>query len=155
MIKIELDNRQVIEALDRLIQAGTDMAPVFQDIGEYLVDSTKQRFASGTAPDGSPWAPLSPVTVARKGHGQPLIGESRRLSNEIFSLATAEDVAVGSPLEYAATQHYGASRGAFGQTRRGSPIPWGNIPAREIVGLSDHDEVQVLDILSEHLEAAV
>jgi len=66
MIKIEIDDRQVLDALRRLQKAAADLRPAFQDIGEYLVDATKRRFAAGTAPDGAPWAPNRPATLARK-----------------------------------------------------------------------------------------
>lgn len=35
-------------------------------IGERLVKSTRERFKTQTAPDGTPWAPLKPATIRRK-----------------------------------------------------------------------------------------
>lgn len=35
-------------------------------IGERLVESTRQRFKTQTAPDGTPWTPLKPATIRRK-----------------------------------------------------------------------------------------
>jgi hypothetical protein len=49
---------------------------------------------------------------------------------------------------YAGVQQEGAERGAFGQTKHGSPIPWGDIPAREMFGVSQDDEVEVVHILT-------
>jgi hypothetical protein len=56
MIKIDIDDTQVLAALNRLIEAGTDLQPALKDIGEYLVVSTRDRFQQGVAPDGTPWA---------------------------------------------------------------------------------------------------
>lgn len=151
MIKIEIDDREVLAALQRLAAAGSDLTPVYQDIGEYLVDATKRRFAAGEAPDGTPWAPLSPVTVARKGHNKPLIGESGRLGTEIHYLVLGDGVEVGSSLEYAGTQQLGAKAKSF----TGGKSPWGDIPARPFLGLSAEDKSNVLDILQEHLEGAL
>lgn len=40
-----------------------NFGPVFKAIGEDLVKSTKKRFASATAPDGTPWEPNTEVTL--------------------------------------------------------------------------------------------
>lgn len=53
MISIEFNASQVTGALDRLSGAMSDLSPVMQDIAEYLVVSTKERFPAGTAPDGT------------------------------------------------------------------------------------------------------
>lgn len=150
MIEIEFDGQQVLSALNRLIQAGADLKPAYQDIGEYLVRSTKQRAGTGVGPDGTPWAALSPATIKRKKHGKPLVGESKRLLSEIHYLVTNDGVEVGSPMEYAATMQFGAAKHSF----TGGRTPWGDIPAREFLGLSAEDEMAVLDILQEHLEMA-
>ncbi len=151
MITIEIDDREIQAALRRLQQQIGDLTPVMQEIGEYLVQSTKDRFARGEAPDGTPWAPNSPVTLARKKGNRPLIGESRRLSSEIFYGAGRDFVEVGSALEYAAVQQFGARAGQFGKTRRGAPIPWGPIPARRFIGLSDDDRHNILTLIALHL----
>lgn len=154
MIKIEIDDRAVLSALNDLLRRGQDLRPAFQDIGELLVASTKRRFSEGEAPGGTPWAPNKPSTLARKHDARPLIGASHRLSTEIHYRATADSLEVGSPMEYAATQQFGASKGKFGATRHGVPIPWGNIPARPFLGLSQADERNILDTLNEYLAGA-
>lgn len=40
--------------LGKLANAGRDLTPVFADIGEYLVRTTKDRFRTQEAPDGTP-----------------------------------------------------------------------------------------------------
>lgn len=151
-IKIVIDDAQVLSALDRIVHTASDLTPVMQEIGEVLVESTKRRFAQGRAPDGAPWAPNRPSTLARKRDPRPLIGESRRLSNEIFPRAGRDFVEVGSALEYSAVQQFGARKGQFGRTRRGAPIPWGTITARPFVGLSDEDRRNIIDIVLEALD---
>jgi phage virion morphogenesis protein len=174
MIQVEIDDKQVMAALNRLLETGADMTPAMRDIGEYLVTSTRQRFQDGVAPDGTPWAPNSATTfdlligglgksnfgksgrLNKRGAGRvagkkPLIGETKQLSTKIFPRATAHSVEVGSPLEYAATQQFGAKKHSF----TGGKTPWGDIPARPFLGLSDDDQRAVLDILQEHLEGAL
>lgn len=156
--KIHYRSEGVRNALKRLQARAGDMGPAFRDIGEYLIASTKARFAKGVAPDGSAWAPKSQTTIdayRARGEGaltRPLIGPASRLSSEITYRARGDGVTVGSSLIYSAVQQFGAAAGAFGKTRRGAPIPWGRIPARPFLGLSRDDERNVVDIIEEHLD---
>ena len=151
---LEFNDREVQAGLGRLLAAGTNQRPYLAAIGNALVDSTRLRFADGVAPDGAKWAPLSPVTAAlRRGGkgGQPLL-DTGRLRNSIASNVGADYVEVGTNVVYARMQHFGARRGAFGRgkyrTRKGSfPIPWGDVPARPILGISTEDRAEILEIL--------
>lgn len=190
MIKIEINDHDVTAMLHRLYGVLGNLRPVMQDIGEYGVVSTKERFKDGTAPDGRKWDPNRPSTIMeylrRRGGDtsrrpgeksanpyfgkrdgrlnkrgatlvsgkRPLIGETKRLSNEINYRADGSSVAIGSSLIQAAVQQFGAKRGSFGSTKGGRPIPWGDIPAREFLGLSAKDKDVVLGIINEHLAAA-
>ena len=86
------------------------------------------------------------------GAKKPLIGETRRLSTEISYQIAADGVEVGSSMQYAAVQHFGAKKGEFGRTRRGAPIPWGDIPPRPFLGISEVDRAAILDIIADHLQ---
>ena len=161
MFKIEFNAAPIFDYLAQASKVLDDMTPVYQDIGEYMVGSTKERFQQGVAPDGSAWAPKKPSTIARylaAGDGnrpKPLIGPSQRLSNEITPLATRDSVEIGSSLEYSGVMQNGAAKGAFGTNSRGGPIPWGNIPARVWLGISDTDERNIIEIVDEHLGSAI
>lgn len=50
--------------------------------------------------------------------------------------------------------HHGARKGQFGRTSRGAPIPWGNIPARDFLGVSADDRVGIVDVLRRHIRGA-
>lgn len=172
MITLEIDDRAVRRVLSDLAQRVADPTPALRDIGEYMVASTRRRFAAGRAPDGTAWAPNSPVTItrylrnyggsfSRRGRGltkrgaaraaakRPLIGETRRLSSEIAYRLIPGGVEVGSSLVYSAVQQFGARRGQFGRTRRGAPIPWGDIPARPFMGVSADDRDRIIAIMAE------
>ncbi len=147
---------QLREAQERL----ANPEPMYQDIGEYLVDSHRQRFLRSEAPDGTTWADKSLVTLERYrrlGDGdrsKPLIGPSRRLGTELHYYASRSDVEFGSNLAYSGVMQEGAAKGAFGADRHGRPIPWGNIPARVWLGLSDTDERNIVDLADEHVGGA-
>lgn len=152
---VRLDSARVLDVLAAVTAGARNPAPLYKAIGEDLVASTKGRFATSTAPDGSRWAPNSQATfeayLARfsnttrkdgrlntKGAGvvmgkRPLVGQSRQLAQQIFYQVTGNGLEIGSPMEYAAMQQFGGTKADF-------PHLWGDIPARPYLGLSSQDE---------------
>lgn len=159
MYRLEINDQQITARLNQLAEGMEDMTSAMQEIVEFLVVTTKHRFPAGVAPDGTPWAPKSPTTLAayaQRGDRQdprPLFGPTGALSSNIFGVATPSSAEVGSALIYSAVMQFGAGKGAFGVNGRGSPIPWGNIPARPFLGLSEADQAGILDITAEYLDA--
>lgn len=137
----EFKDGAVRDAVRRALGKLRDMKPLYRDIAEYMVKATRARFRTGTAPDGSQWAPKSQATLdryKRLGYGnlpRPLIGAGKALSRQIQRYATAEGAVIGSSLIYSGVMQDGAAEGAFGQDKRGRPIPWGRIPARAWLGM--------------------
>lgn len=161
MISLDFNAAPIFARLEHARAVLKDMSPVYDDIAEYMIEATRGRFRTGTGPDGKRWREKSPTTLAAylaRGDGNrpdPLIGPSRRLSTEIARLVTRDGVEIGSSLEYSAVMQHGARKGAFATTSRGGPIPWGDIPARVWLGISDEDERNILDIVDEHLADAM
>lgn len=159
MFNIQFNVGRSRAALREAIDALEDPTPMFKDIGEYMVEATRQRFTKGVSPDGTAWAPKSAVTLERYqklGYGnlrRPLIGPGKRLSREIQKFVSKGGVVVGSSLIYSGVMQNGAAKGAFGRDARGRPIPWGRIPARVWLGISDADEVAIVEITDEYLES--
>lgn len=157
MLKLEVKNDRISIALAQVSAALDDDTKLMTNIGEELAASTKRRFLAGEAPDGTKWAPKSEHTLrsyGAKGDPRPLFGPSGRLSSEIKSEAERGRVEIGSALIYAAVMHGGAEAGAFGSTSGGQPIPFGDIPPRPFLGVSDQDEEDILAIGTEWLERA-
>ena len=65
MIGVQFNAGASRQALKNAIHAIEDLTPVYNDIGEYMVETTRQRFVSGTAPDGTRWAPKRQATLDR------------------------------------------------------------------------------------------
>lgn len=148
-IVIEIDSKNVLDALNRLQQAAARPRPALLEIGEELVESTKKRFGAQTAPDGSRWARNSAVTIKRKGRNQPLTGETGTLMSQInYQLLNDATLEVGSPTVYAAMQQFGGTKEQF-------PHLWGDIPARPFIGISDTDEKTILDVIVQYLRDQV
>lgn len=175
MLSLKLEDIDAQRTLAALIAAGANTRPLMKKIGEGLTDSTKDRFASTTAPDGSRWLPnkASTLTLFLAEHStnfkknklgvdrltrlgakrvfdkNPLTGISKILRTTINYNATAEGVDIGSPQDYAGTQQFGAAARSF----KGGKSPWGNIPARPFLGVSSDDEQLIVDATLDFLDS--
>lgn len=120
-IRIEVDDRPVVDALNRLVAASADLRPVLKVIGEHMVQSTELRFDRQTTPDGAQWAPLSPQTRASKKHAK-ILTESQRLRRSIVYQVTGDGaVEVGTNVVYAAIHQFG------GTIERAAHSSWGHL----------------------------
>lgn len=168
-ITAKLDERQIIKALDQLLERGSRLAPAFKNIGEELLRSTRERFSSQTDPDGRPWEKLKAGTIAAKaarGHSTKILRRRGYLSDTIRCQAGENGVRVGTNRVYGAIHQLG------GQTKahvirpvkgkalawpggrhpvRGVNHPGSKIPARPYLGLSNRDRERVLEIVADHL----
>ena len=167
MIVVGLNAADFDKGLRNLELAAVNLLPVCEDIGQEVVNTTLRRFETSTAPDGTKWEPNSPVTMGRligtnmrKKDGtlnkrgelrvaskKPLISESRLLSTEVHSVVGPTGVTVGSNKVQAAMMHFGGKKADF-------PHLWGDIPARNFVGLSAADEREILALMLDHLQRA-
>lgn len=129
------------EAISKLgMLASFDMAELSADAGAILESSTKRRFEIKRGPDGSAWADWSPEYAATRGdHHSLLVGENDLLTS-IQSYATGTEAIVGSNLIYAAIQNLGGEE--VGK----------NIPAREFLGVSDEDIIDLRHLVTGRLE---
>lgn len=177
MLKIDFDYSPAEAALNRLVKTTTDIRPAFVEIGERLVEVSKQSFERSASPDGQAWVPNSPATIiaylekisgsfkkkdgklSKKGidrviSKKPLIGESRDLSRQFSYSADASSLVVRNTQIYAAIQQFGGTKSAF-------PQLWGDIPARPFMPLnadgspSPVAEKIVLEIVERHIQDAL
>ncbi|MDH5785334.1 MAG: phage virion morphogenesis protein [Chromatiales bacterium] len=141
-IYIDIENDSAAKkVLQQLLEVGQNLDAPFADIGEYLLNSHRERWARQEAADGTPWAPLAPKTVKRKKKNQNKILVLEGDLRDLLRYQTAPD-----GLEFGTDRIYGATH-QFGDEERG-------IPARPPLGLTEEDRVEILDILQEHLERA-
>ncbi|WP_448093557.1 phage virion morphogenesis protein [Pseudomonas lini] len=153
MLDVVLDDSSVGKALEELVGRLGNLTTPFNDIAEYLHQSTDDRFRQKVAPDGSPWAPLSAVTLARK-KGTGILREKGTLQDTLRKQVTSTELAFGTDRPYGAVHQFGQKKGASGSSK-GRPIPWGDIPARPYLGLSSEDETEVILIIHDYLSEPV
>ncbi len=149
--EITFDDRRVVEALDRLRMLDRDAKPLLDAIGTGLVASTEARFQSGTAPDGTPWAPLNPAYAEFRRPGPTLV-QSSALMRSITFRAGYHTLRIGSPLIYAGVHQWGATirpvRAKALAFQMGGHLVLARkvtIPARPYLGISDEDEEMILE----------
>ena len=156
---ITVYDREVRDALTRLREAGADMMPAMRDIAGVLESAAQFSFQHQSSPDGEKWPDLSDHTKARRRKRRKWPGQilhvSGRLAGSITSSYDADSAIAGTNVIYAVTHQYGAVRGEFGATRSGRPIPFGDIPARAFLGVSDDLVDEVLHEVATHLTNAV
>ena len=146
MIEVEVDDREILRALQNLINRTGNIRPALREIGDALVESTHKRFGTTTAPDGTQWELNSVLsTLLYKDHDRPLTGETGKLNDQItYNLIGNDTVEIGSTMEYAAMQQFGGTKAEF-------PHLWGDIPARPFLGISSDDEEKILSIIQDYL----
>ena len=158
MITIEINDALISAALASAISQLGDMTNVMEQVALTMRDQTKDRFGEHQAPDGTPWAARSAATLAAYDRRAKKVGGlgawggilryGGQLSGNIASASGPDFAEVTSPEPYAAMMQFGGTKAAF-------PHLWGDIPARPFFGLSDENETDILDTISEALAAAL
>lgn len=141
MIRIEIDDREVRQALEELRRRTSNMTPAMHTIGQALMEGSRERIFSGRDWTGQPFAPNSPATLARKKGNKPLINGKTFVTSRLFYKTSADSVIVGASAKQAAVLQFGAKKGAFGATKRGAKIPWGDIPARRYLPIREDGQL--------------
>lgn len=167
LIEITYDDREVLAVLKELQARAADLEPALLEIGEDLVPRWKRRFDTSTGPDGRRWLPNTQTSIIRYLEGQsgsfgkrgkitkkgaaramakrPLVQEGYLRDTLEYQL-DGDTLLIGSPQKYAAVQQFGAERGSLGKG-----APWGDIPARPFLGVSDEDRATILQTLTDYL----
>ncbi|MXW01612.1 MAG: phage virion morphogenesis protein [Holophagales bacterium] len=140
----QVEFRRVSERLDRLVRDTDDLTPAMRAVSEYLLYRAETSFENESAPDGAPWAPLSPATIRerrRSGKDGPILQRDRRLFNSLDTDHGRDFAATGTNLVYASTQQFG---------RRSDGVEV--IPARPFLGVARRDGDEITDIVARYLE---
>ena len=156
VIRVDVRADETQKLLAELQRRTGNIQPAMEGIGQILVSNTQQRFVDQVDPDGLPWKELSAATLARRrkaGSGAQILRDTERLASSI-TYNTGGTVELGTNVVYAGTHQYGAKKGSYGRTRKGGPIPWGDIPARPFFGYNDQDQADVLELLQRYIDAS-
>lgn len=177
MLEVTIDTSTVGNTLGDLIERLGDLTTPLNDIAEYLHQSTDDRFRQQVAPDGSPWAPLAPSTLARKKGGR-ILRDKGTLQDTLRHNVSNNELAFGTDRPYGAIHQLGgkiehAARSQQVYFRQGKDGSVGNrfvkknksnfaqwatrgassteMHARPYLGLSSEDETEILAIVGDYL----
>lgn len=162
-----LDDAPVLEGLDRLLAGLADPQLLLEQIASYGIASTRERFMTETAPDGSRWAPLNPAYAEMKGGGIEILTRSGALRSSLNLRLGLTEVSWGSPMLYSRIHQLGgvikpknAAALAFslGGGRGLSPVHLVRvqsvtIPARPYLGISPADGEEITAIAGRYLRS--
>jgi phage virion morphogenesis protein len=150
-LRLELDLGDAFAYLTRIENGLGDAKPLFTEIGSALEGSTRERFETKRAPDGTPWLDISPGWRAHKkakGLAEGILTmRGDLLSSIAFEAGTDFVEIVAGPQEYAAIHQFGGTEGmAAGPAA---------IPARPYLGLSADDEVEIREATDDWLRGLI
>ncbi len=154
-MRLEADvsgNERIQRALRELAETINPQmkARLMSEIGADYVDFVKTEvFDKERSPQRKKWAKLKPSTIRLKNwsgntRGAEFVGTwTGDLVASLKFRVVGDSVLIGSDLIYAGTFHFLVKKGAFGN---GSP--WGDIPARPFLGVSDRADKRILKVMN-------
>lgn len=113
MIKIEIQDRSVLDAFNRLLAATGDPSPAMKKIAGILHDRTMQNFVDQSGPSGK-WEKFK--HPPKDGH--PLLRDTGRLAASITTASGADFAQIGTNTVYAAIHQFGGKIGKAAQSRQ-------------------------------------
>lgn len=158
MTSIVIDDKDLGDALSRIVEAAGDPQSALQEIGRYGEKSTRDRFHEGVEPGGLPWLP----SIRVQKQGGKTLQESRRLLDSFTFNVGPDFVEWGTNVHYAGVHQFGATIRPVNAKELRFQIPgvgWirskeVTIPARPFIGIDEHDKEEIGGILVHWLEEA-
>jgi phage virion morphogenesis protein len=146
MLEIWGNTQEITQRLQEILGRSEDLRPLLLEIGEDETVSTKHRFDTLTAPDGTAWQANSTLVIERKGHNRPLTGKTGLLHHTIdYQVLSDTAVEIGSPMAYAKVQQFGGL--SFWEEYE----EWWKVPPRQFIGLSREDADHILFLTEDYL----
>ena len=154
---VTFDGKAATASLRGLLAGIENPAPLLAQLGEYTLRTTRARFKSQTAPDGTAWAALQPWYKKEKSQNKNRVLTLRGyLRGQLVSqVVGGKSVEVGSNLIYAAVHQFGGTirpQNAKLLAFRGHVAKSVTIPARPYLGLSDEDRSEIVGRTLEWLQ---
>lgn len=155
MLNIEIDDREVLAALDRLRRRVDDLSPAMRNIAQLLESETEGNFQNERGQGGA-WPALKPATVLdrlRKRYEGPMLQRTGALARSVGS-AYGRDFAVvgvaqrtpGGRFSLGAIHQFGAPK------RNIPPRPFLPVDAAGVLDAGVTDDI--LDIIGQFLDTA-
>lgn len=150
IFEIDLDLGDLNNAIDALsIAIGERKGVLLEALGGRLYNQNSIRHAQGLGPDGKPWKPLAPSTLAAGPRKGGPLNRTGRMLNMSFSTQVDGD-----------TLRLGFNGGdgfpaAFHQDGTRPRVNHPGLPARPLVGFPEDDRGAVIEELEDYLTTAL
>ena len=140
--EVKIEDREVKSLFKRLKHRFHDLSPVTKIMGEIITSSVIRNFETGGRPQK--WQKLAAVTIKKKGHARPLIGETTNLMSIAYK-AYPDRVVIGPP---PSARAYARIHQLGGRAGRGLKAL---IPARPYLLVQYEDWTEIKDAARDHL----
>ena len=156
-VRLDDETDQLIQRLKDM--SDIDKAGMMNAIAEGLRTSTVERFRTEESPDGKKWK----RSIRAEKSGGKTLTKTKKLGTSIHAQSDSTGLAVGTNGIYAATHQFGdertirAKRGKnlkfqIGDRWISKPQVSVKIPAREFLGISVQDDMDIQEMLKELFE---
>lgn len=174
-IKVNLDTRELRDALGRVVDAMQDTTPLTRDLAQVMSEATDRAFESETDPvTGAKWVKLNPdyeAQLSLRGFIGTMLQRHGHLKSSIRLEAGHLYARIGSNLLYAAIHQFGGTtrphiirpkdKRALAFRRHGKLYlrgkvchPGSEIPRRRFLGIGPQDRQDMKDIILDYLREA-
>ena len=165
MIKIELNDASVHQALIQAQSRATNLRPLMAGLANKLLEATEDNFANECNPEtGQRWPELAPSTRQQRattGRGGKMLQVSGLLASSIQPNNFGEDYAeVGTNKAYAPVHQFGSGPYTI-RPRHKQALAFGGIvrkkvnhpgvPARPFLGLSAQHKADIVEAITNYL----
>ena len=134
----------VSDVLTQLVKNLDNLAPALGNVGEHLMLTHRDHFDEQRSPDGTPWQALSPDYAKRKKKNKDKMLRLNDILRDTFAYNVGEEsLEFGTNMEYGAIHQFGGTSDMISRLAA--------IPARPFLGLSQDDEKEVIEILSDFI----
>lgn len=164
---VEFEASHLNRALEAVRQSLATPQELLGAIGESLLTKNRDRHAQGLAPDGTPWKPLAPSTLAEGNReGGPLNKTGRMLATFHYQVkGDTLRLGFGGGDGFKAKFHQDGSRPHVISAKKAKALKFGGIyrkrvnhpglPARPLVGFPTEDARAVVEEVEDYLLRAL
>lgn len=147
---IEFETDHLIRSLAAVRREVGHPQHVLHNVGEALLRVNRARQEAEKAPDGTPWKPLSPLTLKRKKSRSKMLVEHGDLLRTGFCYQVHGDtLTIGTSDRKGKFHQFGVRPH---DTKRGHHP---GMPARRFVGFPENDKWLASEVLRDHLDRVI
>lgn len=161
-VTLEFEHLKALQSIARAVDVLDSPEAMLRDMGEYLMVAHTRRHREEVAPDGSPWAPLSPAyKKVKPKNANRILFLNGYLINTMRYQVDAAGLNFGSDRDTARWQHFGTDPYTIKPKNKealawpGGPGPRGKVnhpglTARPLIGTSEDDDRELESIALRH-----